>query len=462
MNDDEMEDTSSGLDSLRSSLSSAIRRGGPLSSVIERSLEKAGVPKSIEVDYEPMPMEERRAPSRDTRFRDELMAQLEEAKQKLLTPKPEPKTVLEKLARQFVIPTGKSGDIFIARQERAEKEAQDEMKRRETILNLTAKQAEMERQQEEALAEAERRRAEAAAKGAAKPDEYSPSEGRQYVFTDPVAAGVASGRAPQVFKKDRGYGYIDDEDNFRQAREAPTGTRVVTSGALNPTAIAKFDERQIQFTDELIGLEKMQDYFKNVSSLDRGFKTLANKFTANLKNFLGKKIDGKEFDTLTADAKKEALLGALRLEVLGPGVLTEIDAQRLIRTLGGDVNQWFNPDLVASRLADIYKEKYQRTERLSRMLKRDSTFHGYDPEEFSLKLPSTLGGDVLRERKPPRERTPPPAGGARPPAAGTTTPAVTTLPATKVIRGQTWTLMIDPQGIKAYVSPDGKKYEEVP
>jgi hypothetical protein len=457
MNDEEMDETSSGLDTLRSSLSSAVRRGGPLSEVISSSLKKAGVPESIEVDYEPMPMEERRAPSRDTRYRDELMAQIEAAKQKLLTPKPEPKTLLDKLYRQFALPTGKSGSLIVAQQERAEKEAEDELKRRETILNLTAKQAEMERRQEEALAEEERKRAEAAAKGAPKAVEYSPSEGRQYVFPDPVAAGVAGGRAPQVFRKDLGYGYIDDQDNFRQAREAPTGTRVVTSGALNPAAIAKFDERQIQFTDELIGLEKMQDYFKNVSTLDRGFKTLANKFTANLKNFLGKKIDGKEFDTLTADAKKEALLGALRLEVLGPGVLTEIDAQRLIRTLGGDVNQWFNPDLVASRLADIYKEKYQRTERLSRMLKRDSPFHGYDPEEFSVKLPSVLGGDTLREGKP-RDRKPPPSGGARtPPTDGATTAPA----ATKVIRGKTWVLKKDAKGNMAYVSPDGKEFEEV-
>lgn len=448
MNEEEMDDIPSGLGVLGSSISSAIRRGGPLADVLQQK---------IEVDYEPMPMEERRAPARDTRYRDELMAQIEQAKQKLLAPKPEPKTLLDKLVRQFAIPTGKSGNLLIARQERAEKEAEDELKRRETILNLTAKQAEMERQQEEALAEAERKRAEAAAKNAPKAVEYSPSEGRQYVFTDPVAAGVSSGRAPQVFRKDFGYGYIDDENNFRQAREAPTGTRVVTSGALNPAAIAKFDERQIQFTDELIGLEKMQDYFKNVSTLDRGFKTLANKFTANLKNFLGKKIDGKEFDTLTADAKKEALLGALRLEVLGPGVLTEIDAQRLIRTLGGDVNQWFNPDLVASRLADIYKEKYQRTERLSRMLKRDSPFHGYDPEEFSLKLPSVLGGDTLREGKP-RDRKPPPSGGARTPPTGgaTTAPA-----ATKVIRGKTWVLKKDAKGNMAYVSPDGKEFEEV-
>lgn len=458
MNDEEMDETSSGLDTLRSSLSSAVRRGGPLSEVISRSLKKAGVPESIEVDYEPMPeaAPERRAPPSRTPFRDRFIAELDQTTQKLLAPKPEPKTVLDVLYQKFAMPTGKSGSLIVAQQERAEKEAEDEMTRRKTILEILGKQAQLEREQELDLATQRKAEAEAAAKGA-KPVEYSPSEGRQYVFPDPVAAGVSSGRAPQVFRKDLGYGYIDDQDNFRQAREAPTGTRVVTSGALNPAAIAKFDERQIQFTDELIGLEKMQDYFKNVSSLDRGFKNLANKFTANLKTFIGKKIDGKEFDTLTADAKKEALLGALRLEVLGPGVLTEIDAQRLIRTLGGDVNQWFNPDLVASRLADIYKEKYQRTERLSRLLKRDSPFHGYDPEEFSVKLPSTLGGDALRGGKP-KDRKPPPSGGARTLPTGGATPAP---PATKVIRGQTWVLMRDQNGVLAYVSPDGKQIEEV-
>lgn len=143
MNEEEMDDIPSGLGVLGSSISSAIRRGGPLADVLQQK---------IEVDYEPMPMEERRAPARDTRYRDELMAQLEQAKQKLLAPKPEPKTLLDKLARQFAIPTGKSGNLLIARQERDAKEAQDEMKRRETLLNLVAKQAEMEREQELDLA----------------------------------------------------------------------------------------------------------------------------------------------------------------------------------------------------------------------------------------------------------------------------------------------------------------------
>lgn len=288
-------------------------------------------------------------------------------------------------------------------------------------------------------------------------DKYFPSEGRQYVFKDGEAAGVASRRAPQVFRKDFGYGYIDDQGNFRPQREAPEGTRVVTSGALNPASVQKFDERQLAFEEDKMGLEKLQNYFTNVSSLDRGFKNLANVFVANVKNFLGKPVDGKPFNTLETAAKQQALLGALRLEILGPGVLTEIDAQRLVNTLGGDIiSGKLNPDLVAARLKDIYKEKHQRAMLNSRILKRDASFFNYDPKEFDLTLPSSLGGGLPKGKpadQKPRD-TAPAAGGTKPPAAGN-------LPSTKVINGKTYTLHEDANGNKAYVSPDGKDIREV-
>ena len=419
MNDEGMEDTSSGLDLLRSSLSSAIRRGGPLSSVIEQSLEKAGVPKSIEVDYEPMPMEERRAPSRDTRFRDELMAQLEEAKQKLLTPKPEPKTVLEKLARQFVIPTGKSGDIFIARQERAEKEAQDELKRRETILNLTAKQAELERQQEEALAEAERRRAEAAAKGFEK--NWQGGGGRRYVFKDSVAAGVASKRAPQIFDPNLGFGYVNDQGEFVPEFRAPAGTRVITSSVENPESRKQFNDRILAFNDEKRGLIKLNKYFQDLEDMGQsGFDTFVNKITGNVKKFFGTERKREEFATQTAEARQQALIGALRLDVLGPGVVTKEDAQRLEKAVGGNISILFSPETARYLLRDFYEDKSLRAKTLSEFLQDQAEFFDQDPEKFAFDLPETLGGDTLRGRRPRGNK--PPAGGSRPPAGGAARP----------------------------------------
>lgn len=367
----------------------------------------------------------------------EVLEQIQAARLKLLEA-PSRKEALMGLAQKLAAPRAQTDPRFYERQnlytflrdvgEYGQEQKQAEIERQAKIAALKEMGAkygltEAQKTQEAAMrgltSLAQRQMMIEAQKARAKSlDGYSPSEGRQYVFKDPEAAGVASGRAPQVFKKDRGYGYIDDQDNFRQQREAPTGTRVVTSGALNPASVQKFDERQLSFEEDKMGLEKLQSYFKNVSSLDRGFKNLANVFVANVKNFLGKSVDGKPFQTLDTAAKQQALLGALRLEILGPGVLTEIDAQRLINTLGGDIlSGKLNPDLVASRLQDIYKEKHQRAMLNSRILKRDAGFFNYGPEDFSLNLPSRLGGDSLREKS--KNEKPPSADGAKsPPAVG--------------------------------------------
>lgn len=455
MNDEEMEDTESGLGVLRSSLSSAIRGGGPLSDVISRSLERAGVPESIEVDYEPMPAEERRAPSTSP-FRDRFIAELEQTTQKLLAPKPEPKTIIGKLAREFAIPTGKSGNLFVAQRERAEKEAEDEMTRRKTILEILGKQTELERQKALDEAEEKRKLAEAMAKGSKT--SLQGGGGRRYVFRDPAAAGVKLGRISAVFDPEMGPGYLNDRGEFVPENLAPPGTRIITSSIENPAGLAIFDKRQVALEEEKIGLDKLQSFFKNVSSLDRGYKNVANKFIADIKNFLGRPINGKQFSTLEAEAQQQALLGAIKDEVLGGGVLTEQDAERLISSLGGSIfSGKLNPDLVAARIKEIYSAKYRRASVQSNILKRDAELYNLDPEQFSITAPSTLGGDTLREGKP-RDRKPPPSGGARTPPTGgaTTAPA-----ATKVIRGKTWVLKKDAKGNMAYVSPDGKEFEEV-
>jgi hypothetical protein len=368
-----------------------------------------------------------------TAARDRLLAQPTEKTrgeyvrglaQALTAPKKEtdPRFYERRNLYTFLRDVGEYGTAEDAAAKKAELERQEMLGKLNELRARYGAQSSMELIKE--LGPELRAAAAASAKASQSPDgQYSPSEGRQYVFKDPTASGVSSGRAPQVFRKDFGYGYIDDQGNFRAQREAPTGTRVVTSGALNPASVQKFDERQLSFEEDRMGLQKLQNYFTNVSSLDRGFKNLANVFVANVKNFLGKPVDGKPFNTLETAAKQQALLGALRLEILGPGVLTEIDAQRLINTLGGDIlSGKLNPDLVAARLQDIYKEKHQRAMLNSRILKRDAGFFNYDPEEFSLNMPSVLGGNLLREKptdKKPKDASPA-AGGSG--ASGTNKP----------------------------------------
>lgn len=415
MNDEEMDETSSGLDTLRSSLSSAVRRGGPLSEVISRSLKKAGVPESIEVDYEPMPeaAPERRAPPSRTPFRDRFIAELDQTTQKLLAPKPEPKTVLDVLYRKFAMPTGKSGSLIVAQQERAEKEAEDEMTRRKTILEMLGKQAQLEREQELDLA-AQRRAAAEASKGRG----LQSGGGRRYVFKDPEAAGVKAKRVSQVFDPDLGPGYINDQGDFVPENLAPAGTRVITSSVENPESRKQFNDRILAFNEERRGLIKLNKYFQDLENMGQsGFDTFVNQITGNVKKFFGTERSQEEFATQTAEARQQALIGALRLDVLGPGVVTKEDAQRLEKAVGGKISVLFSPETARYLLRDFYEDKALRAKTLSEFLQDQSEFFDQDPDKFVFNLAETLGGDQLREGKR-RGRKPPPSGGARTPPAG--------------------------------------------
>tara|TARA_R100001463_G_scaffold93566_2_gene148215 strand:- start:2085 stop:3323 length:1239 start_codon:yes stop_codon:yes gene_type:complete len=52
-------------------------------------------------------------------------------------------------------------------------------------------------------------------------------------------------------------------------------------------------------------------------------------------------------------AKQNTLLGKLRVAIVGPGVMTEQDAQRVIEALGGDISNWTaNPQILVQAIRD--------------------------------------------------------------------------------------------------------------
>ena len=66
-----------------------------------------------------------------------------------------------------------------------------------------------------------------------------------------------------------------------------------------------------------------------------GFEAFVTDIRGKIQNFIGKDLDPQAMRNAVARAGFQALLGRIRIDVLGPGVLTEIDAQRLIEALGG-------------------------------------------------------------------------------------------------------------------------------
>ena len=60
-----------------------------------------------------------------------------------------------------------------------------------------------------------------------------------------------------------------------------------------------------------------------------------------------------------AEGKFQGLIGRFRVETVGPGVMTEFDAGRIIAALGGEPGALQNKFRAAAIMKDIFESKYQ-------------------------------------------------------------------------------------------------------
>ena len=76
--------------------------------------------------------------------------------------------------------------------------------------------------------------------------------------------------------------------------------------------------------------------------------------TGDLKSLFGKTdLTRPEELIKLLKAKQNTLLGKLRVAIVGPGVMTEQDAQRVIEALGGDISNWTaNPQILVQAIRD--------------------------------------------------------------------------------------------------------------
>lgn len=129
MNDEEELET--GLDVLRETVGDMAEEddeseGGPLTAAVEQSLAGA-------------------TPTRVERpVREMLMRELEEARNRLVAKPAAPSSPLDRLIERFGGPTGKSGNLMVARRERAAEQAKKDEERRADLLTLLSKQEQLE------------------------------------------------------------------------------------------------------------------------------------------------------------------------------------------------------------------------------------------------------------------------------------------------------------------------------
>lgn len=118
-----------------------------------------------------------------------------------------------------------------------------------------------------------------------------------------------------------------------------------------------------KLSDDVLDMENsirlIDKYMGGLDNLPQGVEKLATKATKAVKTLFTKEpLTEEEMNLGLSGARQQALLGALRTSILGPGVLTEIDAQRIIARMGGDISSLMgNPELMKEAISEVLDQK---------------------------------------------------------------------------------------------------------
>ena len=172
-------------------------------------------------------------------------------------------------------------------------------------------------------------------------------------------------------------------------------------------------------------------YMKNQGDTNVGVRRLADDLVAYYKTFFDDKskemnLSKKELALRIAKGQLQGLLGGARIITVGPGVMTEQDARRVLANLGGDVTALQNPEVVAAQISRMFHDKardyennlkfynYSVQQQYSRrgFEEKSSILNQIDPELFKpevfLGAPvedvNSQGGLVKQSQLPPSER----------------------------------------------------------
>jgi hypothetical protein len=151
-------------------------------------------------------------------------------------------------------------------------------------------------------------------------------------------------------------GTFDDKGKFTPlpARFKPS-TLSDANAFLDPAAMAKLSDEVVL---EGKSIQTLNKYLQGTQGLDTGIKRGIDRLSKSIKTILDKPLSDSEKTLGVEAARQQRLLGALRTTILGPGVLTEIDAQRILDAIGGDIQSIFtNPEIVSQVVSDLLDEK---------------------------------------------------------------------------------------------------------
>jgi len=156
-------------------------------------------------------------------------------------------------------------------------------------------------------------------------------------------------------------GTINKEGKF-EILDSATYMPITTSDANVFLEQNTFDKLKTTVVDQENEINALNRLLKNTERVSRsGIQRQLDNLSLKAKTILGipkDQIIPQERALALSEAEQQQMLGAIRTTVLGPGVLTEIDAERLFKAVGGDITSILaNVDLMQELLSELLNSK---------------------------------------------------------------------------------------------------------
>lgn len=156
-------------------------------------------------------------------------------------------------------------------------------------------------------------------------------------------------------------GTINKEGKF-EILDSATYMPITTSDANVFLEQNAFDKLKTTVVDQENEINALNRLLKNTERVSRsGIQRQLDSLSLKAKTILGipkDEIIPQERALALTEAEQQQMLGAIRTTVLGPGVLTETDAERLFTSVGGDITSILtNVDLMQELLRELLNSK---------------------------------------------------------------------------------------------------------
>lgn len=150
--------------------------------------------------------------------------------------------------------------------------------------------------------------------------------------------------------------YVDEQGNKKRV---PMGAIEYSRADIQRSDY--FDEKLADIRTDERRIKALDNYLNSVEGAEQGFKRFFDRIKTSVKTFIDSgELTQEELSTAEGQARLQGLLGMFREDIVGGGVMTEFDAVRVIRALGGNFGLLQNKEVVRRIISDLREQSIPR------------------------------------------------------------------------------------------------------